>query len=174
LGADVGLRFGELGDQLLLGLLQREVGALLLVTQALAVEGCAETRAQESEIERFAQIIVSSILDAANHTFELVERRYHDHRNVPQFLVVLDLDQDFKAAPIRHEHVEQNDVDDLIAAKLGQGFVSTVGLDDSISFLNEAPREQVAVLRIIVHYKNGGCVMRDRRWLNTFFNRDLR
>ena len=60
----------------------------LEVVQALPGQARLDARAQHDRVERLHEVVVGAELDAAHRAPDVVERRDHQHRHVPQRLVV--------------------------------------------------------------------------------------
>ena len=82
----------------------------LLVAKPLLLESRADAGPKHGGIEWLRQIILRAAFDAANDAVQFIERRDHDHRQIVERRVELDLDERFVATELGHDHVEQHEV----------------------------------------------------------------
>jgi hypothetical protein len=87
----------------------------LAIAAAFLLEGDADARLEQRRIERLGEVILGTRFDAAHHRLHFIERRDHDHREVPQTIVRLDLAQHFVAVHVGHHDVEQHEVEGQLA-----------------------------------------------------------
>ena len=64
---------------------------MLLVPKSLLLQACGDARVQQHRIDGLAQVVLGAHLDALDDTVELVERRRHDHRDLAEVEIVLQL-----------------------------------------------------------------------------------
>ena len=133
--------------------MQRGEGGLFGIAQAFAVERGPDAGPQEHGIERFGQIILRPLLDARNHTFDLIERGNHDDRHVAELFVRLEPPQYFAAVDPRHHDVEQHKIEILRGQSL-QGRGSVINCRAGVAFLFQPPLQHHAVLFLIVDNEN--------------------
>ena len=98
---------GELADQL-----------ALLIAKALLLETRRDAGVQQNRVDRLRQVVLCAHLDALHHAVQLVERGGHDHRDVPEMRIVLQLGKDLVAVELGHQDVEQHQVEALLTQQL--------------------------------------------------------
>jgi hypothetical protein len=87
-----------------------EAGAHL-IAQSLLFQARADARAQERRVERLGKVILGAELDAAYDAFDLVDRRDHDYRQVPQLGVALEMLEHLITVHLRHHDIEQHQIE---------------------------------------------------------------
>src|SRR6266511_1003281 len=100
-------------------------------------------------VERLGQVVGRAELDAAHHALDVLERRDHDHRNVAKLLVALDPRQSLVAVQLRHQDVEQDDVEGLGAKRL-QRPAAVLDGGDAVALPLEVVRQDHAVDLVVV------------------------
>jgi len=76
-----------------------------------SIRGCGEDDwPGVNVVDRLGKEVVGARLEAAHPVLRLIERRYHDHRDVQGGRIGLDPAADLDAIHPRHHHVEQHDV----------------------------------------------------------------
>src|SRR6266545_3734783 len=121
----------------------------LEVVQTLLRQAAVDSCAQEHGVERLGQVVGRAELDAAHHALDVLERRDHDHRNVAQLLVALDPRQSLVAVQLRHQDVEQDDVEGLGAKRL-QRPAAVLDGGDAVALPLEVVRQDHAVDLVVV------------------------
>ena len=66
--------------------------------------------AQQRRIERLREVVLGARLDTAHDAVQLIDRRDHDHGDVAQAWVALDVLEHGEPVELRHQDVEQNHV----------------------------------------------------------------
>ena len=85
--------------------------SLLAIAQPLSLQGGVDARAQQHRIERFRKVVFGPRLDATHDAVDLVERRDHDDRNMPDDRIGLEPAQDLESVHIRHHQIEQDKIE---------------------------------------------------------------
>ena len=120
------------------------------VVPAFLLEAGSDARFQQNRIEWLRQIVLGAELDAPDGAAQLIERRDHDHRDVPQLRVHLHALQHLIAIEPRHHDVEEHEVDRLGSEPLERR--QAIGrADRRVAEEVELLLEQVDVQRLVVH-----------------------
>jgi len=82
-----------------------------LVAQTLLLEAPVDSRVEQHGVDRLRQVVLRAHLEAPHDTVQLVERRRHDHRDVAEMRVAPQLLQDSVPVELRHQDVEQHQVE---------------------------------------------------------------
>ena len=132
-------------QQIVRDFLRRELAdqLALLVAQALLLEARGDARVQQHRVDRLGQVVLCAHLDALDHAVELVERRRHDHRDVAEMRVELQLREDLVAVELGHQDVEQHQVE-VPATQQVERLAAVFCEDDGVPLLLQTAAEQKA------------------------------
>ncbi len=138
-------------QQVLRDLLRRELAdqLALLVAQALLLEARADARVQQHRVDRLRQVVLGAHLDAVDDAVELVERRRHDHRDLAEVRVVLQLREHLVAVELGHQDVEQQQVEALRPQQV-ERLAAVLREDDGVPCCSRPRAEQEPVHPVVV------------------------
>src|SRR5512133_293560 len=126
----------------------------LEIVQALLGQAAVDPCAEQDGVEWLGQVVRRPHLDAAHYAPDVLERRDHDHGNVTELLVALDLREGVVAVELRHEDVEQDDVERLGSKRL-QCPDAVLGRGDTVTLSLEVAGQEHPVHRVVVDDENG-------------------
>jgi hypothetical protein len=129
---------GELADQL-----------AVLVAQALLLEARVDPRVEQHRVDRLRQVVLRAHLEAPHDTVQFVERRRHDHRDVAEMWITLQLLQDPVAVEFGHQHVQQDQVEAPPSQQV-ERFAAVFSEDDGMPVVVEPAGEQEPIDAVVV------------------------
>ena len=100
-------------------------------------------------VDRLGQVVLGAHLDALDHAVELVERRRHDHRDVAEMRVELQLRQHLVTVELGHQDVEQHQVE-VLATQQVERLAAVLREGDGVPLLLQTAAEQKAVHPVVV------------------------
>ena len=121
----------------------------LQVSKPLLPESGVDSRAQDDGVERFGEVVVGALLDAADDAVRLVDGRDHDHRHVLRAGRCFQLLEDGDAIELRHDDVEKDDVARLLAEEL-QRLPAVRRSANRVTVLLEEASEQLSADAVVV------------------------
>ena len=146
----------ELRDLLLHPLLELPVPLAHLVAQRFLLEARSDPRAQQRRIERLRQVILGAELDAAHHALHLADRRDHDHRQMPQLGIGLQVLEHLVPVHLGHHDVEQHQVEFLRPQQF-QRLPAVIGRREiRVALALQPARERVAIVLVVVDDEQRG------------------
>ena len=134
---------------------QREGVPRLLVPEALLLEAGADPGTEQHGVARLGEIVLGPELDRADDAGRLVERRDHQDRDVAPVRVLLEPRQHRGPVEVRHHDVEEDEVDRL-GLEDRERLGSALGHADPMALSREAPRQELAVLLVVVDHQDRG------------------
>jgi hypothetical protein len=142
----------------------RHLGALGF--GAAATQDSADARPQHDRVERLRHEVLGAHLDGADRVLLIVQRGEHDHRDILQLIARLHALEHLEPVHARHKNIEQHEVEGLAAETVERR--RTAGLGDGGEALAlEAPRENLAIVGIVVDYQDAPArARRTRRTLS--------
>ena len=132
---------------------------LLLVAQALLLEAGADARLQQHRVHRLGQVVLGAQLDAAHDVVQALERRGHDHRQVAQLRVGLQLLEHLEAVHLGHLDVEQQQVEAARARSISSATRPFSAQRDAMALQLQAARQQQAVDLVVVDDQQARAVL---------------
>ena len=128
---------------------------LFQVVYAPAVEPRSDPRPQDRGIERLGQEILRAGLDAPDDRGGVLDPRDHDHRDVPETLVVLEAFENLDAVQAGHLDVEEHQVRRL-GLEGRERVEAVLELDRAVPVVLEMLGEQSAIQRIVIDDRDRG------------------
>ena len=125
----------------------------LQIVQPLSCQTAVDPSPQKHGVEGLRQVVLGPQLDAAHDALDVLERGDHDHRDVAQLAVRLHLREHLEAVDLRHDDVEQDDVEGFRTQNL-QCPTAILRGREPMPFSLEATRKQQAVDRVVVDDKH--------------------
>ena len=149
---------------------QQPLGSLLLRMQprqifalarppALAFEACIDAGAQEHDVERLLQIILSTRLDAANDCVGLAQARYHDHRKLAPARIGFEPFEHLDPVHVGHQQIEQYKVEGFLLDDR-QRARSRIGRRHLVALMDKPPAEKIAIGLVVVDDENAPNLLR--------------
>ena len=150
-------------QQILRDFLRRELAdqLALLIAKALLLEARSDARVQQHRVDRLGQVVLCAHLDALDHAVELVEGRRHDHRDVAEMRVELQLRENLVAVELGHQDVEQHQVE-VLATQQVERLAAVFCEDDGVPLLLQTAAEQEPVHPVVVR-RSGSFRAEERR-----------
>jgi plasmid replication initiation protein len=122
----------------------------LVGAAALALERGGDACSQQYRIERLGQAVVGTRAERAHDRVAVVERGEHEHRNVATFRHPPHPLEDLEAGQLRHQHVEDDEVEGLRLDRLQRRPAVLHGDHVARAVGSERVGEDVADVRIVL------------------------
>ncbi len=116
-----------------------------------------DARQDDGEVERLGQVVVRPLPEGLDHVAAVVLRRRDEDGQVGRGVGLADGPQHLQAVEVRHQHVQQDQVEGALADQR-QGLAAALRLGDGEPGPPQVAREHGAVGRLIVDDEDGPAV----------------
>ena len=126
---------------------------LLGISEGLLFQACADAGFEQRGIEWLWQIILRARLDATHHALQFIQRRDHDHRNIPRLCIRFQFPQHRVAVHFRHHHIEKHQIERRRADRIERGQTALRSLDLQ-TMPGQTARQNIEILAVVIHRKH--------------------